>query len=636
MQYNLVTNTFGGVNYKLAPKNIGPNNAQAVDRTEVSAGVLRGQWADEAYATEAYGFSKYDYNGVIINDLDTRRVYAEYGGRLVRSCYAPIANCVAPQYSTDASTWHILGVKGPAAACTAADSGAGAGLTGTYTYYVTFYNVFGDESPPSAGSTPIAIVDNLMSLSVIPIGYGTGTITNGLPTITTVTNVSYFRVGMRIQSPTAGIPAGAYITGISGTTITMSANATAGVGGITLQDAQVTGRKIYRSGGTVASTLLVTTLADITTTTYSDSTTDVLLGAAITTSGYDVFGAIGGISIAPNGVMGGILAGSTAGRGYQFHFSEVGLPGLRKSTDYITLPEEGVSTFYGLDRFLVFTIGTPYSIAGSGRTDFEAQKANAPAPIRANGTTTCWAAPVQMDDAVWFTSLAGLMAFSAGGVQCISHPNFTQRQAEYLHLNCVGATRHGRKYLLMSTHEPSSATPSVYENLFIYTHDPDIAGNWYTQGGGVGYITGGIPTGTVYYSKTLNRSLYYCSTSAGVGATKVLADGYAGSATPETSVSYWTGEWVGDSELTLKKLRKFSAVYKGALAVYVYVDGVSVATIAMPTRTAIGRGTAWLPSGTRGRAVSLKLIMGYVYGYGFVPEVHEVGVYVGEQRQAAP
>lgn len=628
MQYTILVSRFGGVNYKMEPKALGPTRAQSLNQVDLSTGILRNQYADELYTTESSCFSKYDYNGTIISDSDVRRVYVEYGGRLIRGWFAPLTGVVAPQYSTDASTWHILGIKGPAAACSAAAGAAGT-PSGTYTYYVTFYNAFGDESAPSAAAT-VTLASQRASLTSIPIGYGTGDITNGQPTIANVTNVSYFRVGMRIQSPTAGIPAGAYVTDITGTTITMSANATATAAGITLQDTQVTGRKVYRSGGSVASVLLVTTLSDITTTSYTDNAADTALGAAITTSGFDVLPAIGGIAMAPNGVLGGIKKGSTAGRGSEFHFSEVGLPGLYKSTNVIRLTDEGVSAFYGLDRFVIFTVGVLHYITGSDASTFELQKVSAPAPVKANGTFTGWAAPVLMDGAIWFTCLLGVVAFDGTTLTLVSDASFTPKQNEYLHLYCTAATRYGKKYLLLSQHEPSLIS-ALYENFTVYGFDPDIEGNWYTYNTAPNYVVSDVWRGALFYSKTLNRVLFYQN-----GNTYILADGYASAPVLASNVAYRTGDWTGRAELALKKFRRVSVVYVGGLGVTVYVDGVSAGTFNLGDRTTLGRANIWLPSGTRGRTVSLNLNLSTVVDYAGFTEVHEAGVWVGEEREVSP
>jgi hypothetical protein len=60
----------------------------------------------------------------------------------------------------------------------------------------------------------------------------TGTTTNASPTVTSVTNISNFVVGGTIAG--TGIPAGTTVSNISGTTITLSANATATASGVAL------------------------------------------------------------------------------------------------------------------------------------------------------------------------------------------------------------------------------------------------------------------------------------------------------------------------------------------------------------------------------------------------------------------
>src|SRR5262249_47544942 len=60
----------------------------------------------------------------------------------------------------------------------------------------------------------------------------TGNTTNGSPTVTNVSSVTGLAIGMPIAG--AGIPAGATIAAVDGTTITLSQNATATVTGVAL------------------------------------------------------------------------------------------------------------------------------------------------------------------------------------------------------------------------------------------------------------------------------------------------------------------------------------------------------------------------------------------------------------------
>lgn len=107
----------------------------------------------------------------------------------------------------------------PAVACVSADSGAGSGPDGTYRYMVTFVNAF-SESNPSPISDVLTVTDNLINLTAIPTADS---------------------------------------------------------------EQSVTSRKIYRNkSGTDNVFYLLTTLANNTTLTYDDSTTDANLGAKLT------------------------------------------------------------------------------------------------------------------------------------------------------------------------------------------------------------------------------------------------------------------------------------------------------------------------------------------------------------------
>lgn len=112
-----------------------------------------------------------------------------------------------------------VGITAPATACTAADGGAGlldSSISGyrPYRYYITYFAADGTESNPSPVSNELSITNKQASLSSIP----------------------------------------------------------------TSADSQVTGRNIYRDGGALTQAKLVGTIADNTTTTFTDNTADIRVG----------------------------------------------------------------------------------------------------------------------------------------------------------------------------------------------------------------------------------------------------------------------------------------------------------------------------------------------------------------------
>jgi hypothetical protein len=100
----------------------------------------------------------------------------------------------------------------------------------------------------SMGGGPITIPNTTTLANLLPLVYNlssdlsasftpTGTTTSGSNSITAVSSVAGLTVGMTVSG--AGIPAGSVITSISGTTLTISANATASASGVALTIAVV-------------------------------------------------------------------------------------------------------------------------------------------------------------------------------------------------------------------------------------------------------------------------------------------------------------------------------------------------------------------------------------------------------------
>jgi len=629
VQYNLITDKFGGVNYLAKPSIIGPGGAQSLLNVDTSTGTLKNAIADESITGSTVADAMHDFNGIAIEST-TPDVFMEHGGRVYRMFRKYVdasvgANVQVATYSrANSGLWDVAGIAAPPVAMVAADSGAGAGgPNGAYLYYVTFTNDDGDESPPSPASISLTVVDNTITLSAIPIGYGTGDL-NTSTSITNVTNVSSFRRGMRIQSPTAGIPANAYITNINGTTITISAAATATTAGVILQDAQVTGRKVYRQGGTVAYALLQQTIADITSTTgvAADTTADSDLGDEITTSGFDVWprGIYGG-AVSPDGVMMGLRSSNPFGSAtpYKMYYSDPGRPWLVKSTSYIPLSDLGACLAFTRDRFILLTVATLNVVLGSTVDDLEIIDTGLPAPCGSPlNSAFGYPFPVEMPNGTWFTCKSGVMLYDGNTLTNISLDWLTVTQRENIHTYALAACRLGDKFVLLS----SADTPASTHVRYLYVYDPGVPG-WRVHGP---YTTTSYHAAMAFFP-SLNR----VRMSVGSGTHLIFNAGETTSGSVGTGGTYRTGEWTGKNIAALKKFRKLAILHDGAVSVQPYIDGVTSGSAVTLTRTTPGRSSFWLPSGAKGRTLSLAFTLTNA-----AAEVYEVTALVGEEREALP
>lgn len=622
-EYVTLVDRFGGLNTAASPYKLPVGVASVAFDVDVSGGVVRPRYADVALAeaTGAAAKSLYDWNGTIVESATEQYHFAEWGGRLFRSNYRPDSTKAVPQYTTAtkyASTyWDALGIKAPASTCSAADAGSGAGPNGTYTYYVTFYNTEGDESAPSAASGAVTVTDNDISLTSIPIGYGSGTTTNGSTSVTSVANPSYFRVGMRITAP-AGIPAGTYVTAVdTGTsTITLSQAATA-TGARELQDAQVTGRKVYRSGGTVASTLLVTTLTNVTATTYTDTSADTELGAAITTSGKDVLPACGGFDVSPAGVVAAIAPGATTGKGTVLWHTEPGKPYQSSATNYVTIPDEAARVVWALERFCIFASSGVYGLLGTDATNYELVRADGSFP-----SLFYW--PVAMGAEVWYVSVAGICAYDGIRLRCVSEGFLdAATQAVFAPL-CVAAIRKGERFFAFS-----SST--------VLEYDPRLMGSPWMFHLAPGYIVNGQTTNCAAYFSTYNDVIVGTTSSSWRFASE--ANGARFSA-----FTYTTGFMPAGNHAPLKTFRATVVAGVGPFTTTPEA-GTTAVTNTGTTDTYTGsspagayvRRKAWQASGFKGRALKMTVAStGLSAANAARVVIDEMGVWIGRQAKVMP
>lgn len=629
MEYTLLTKTWGGMNYRLDPAAIGPGAAQDVKGIDLSDGTVKNDY-QVLFTTLAFNVTSSGYFGAsqvkstsgnatrADYDFGNPYTYHAYGERVIRVPRYAITSGWVPQYTTSsvAPVWQALGIKKPVVGSFAMASGGAGALTGAYKAVVVFYNAFGDESARSSEVTFTA-ASNDIDYSGIPIGYGTGDL-NSSTSITNVANPSYFRVGMRITAP-AGIPAGTYVTAISGTTITISQAATATTVGVQLQDAQVTGRRIYRTIAGGSDYYLAVTIADVTTTTYAgDNTTDaalVLLDALVTDADHDVLPATYGATLSPDGWLMGIT-GSTNDNTPDLCFAQGAFYFLSKATYRIESANKPTQVFYGLNRFIVFTSMEIWFVLGDEPGNFDVLKTSVVAPT-ANGATYYGGVhPVEMPDgSVWFLSSYGVTRFDGASIERLTERVFTDAQNGSIGYNSLAAVTDKGRYILITTLDSRSTSVALMWDPLVPGWRCIDAGGTLTPSAftGAAWVDNSVSPAKLYYYMGDEESQTY--PSAGLG----------------TNGIYWTGEWTGERHSDLKKFRRVSVLHNGNVTVQPYVDG-AVAGSAQPlTRATLGRSVFWLPSGTKGRGVSVKMTLTNT-----AAEVHEVGVWVGEERGPMP
>jgi hypothetical protein len=572
-----LSNRFGALNNRAEPHIIGPNAAQALSNVVLdSLGIVPQKDVGSTVATgSGTARSLYKFSGQYIISTEARQ-YVEYGGQLIY--------CVdgqAPKRSADGITFYNLGLKPPQIAPTAAVGAAGV-LTGSYSYYVTFTGTLGGESGYSpAGS--VTLTADQADLTAIPTHLGTGSITTGSPTVTGVTNIGAYQVGMNVigqdsaaaSAPAAGvgIPAGTTIISINtgASTITLSANATATTAGIRITDPQYIARKIYRAGGGQVGTNLIATLSNMTTLTYTDNTADQDVGAQGTVSDYDVPPLLSCIATTPENRLVG-ASGSTV------YYAEASLPSAWKATSSVSMTDTVVGLAHHSGNLLVLTTTAPSLILGTSPTTYRV--INLPSQQGCLGRDTI----ADMGDAgVFWLSPDGLCAFSGGAVDVISKGALSDAFMAGVAATNAKAARYNERYILFVQSGASFASGGYLE------WDSRTLGNW---------KTGSVTANAAAYSRT-DDLLYVAQTAA----VKAWEGGAAGS----TTCSYQTGDWIDKAFSTLKHWRGAAVDHNGTVSATVYVDGVQVGSVQTLVRTTLGRSFWRLPAGSRGRRISIKV-----------------------------
>lgn len=375
--------------------------------------------------------------------------------------------------------------------------GAAGVLTGTYTYYVTFVSSFGSESAPSVASTPVTYAAQQGALSAIPVS----------------------------------------------------------------TDPQVTKRRIYRAGGGIVGTLLVTEIADNVTTVYADNSADTVLGAGLTSASYSVPGNRNGIAFTPYGVM-------FSWTSNKLYFSVQGKPDAQPATYFITLNEDVVAAISTGGTLLVLTLAAPYIVLGQDINTFRVVNTQSQQGCVNRDTA------VLMGNQVFYLSPDGIAAFSGSDTEMVSKDALSDAFAASIVTSGAKAVRYNERYLL-------------FHSTGILEYDARVQPPWKKSD---------ILANAVHYNK-VDDVLYVAQT----------ADVKKWEAGASRTFTYWLGDWVGDTVTMLKHYRHCAIQHNGDIVAQVYINGVAFGDPAVCSRTTLGLSIFPLPMAGFGHRVSVKL-----------------------------
>lgn len=627
MQYTVLSDTFGGLNSYMAPDKVGPGGATESIGTDVSTGSLQNRFNDLA------GFL--DLNGIwtttdtyIPNNSKTivpwktgalgmegRYAVARFGDRLYRSHKgfgAFPSDLDGIQYTSDTTTpptWDYFGLMTPGApALSATRTGVGNVPAGDQTYWCTFYNALGQESPPT---TVTYNVSPAGTVSVtLPRGYATcNTSTTTNPNIlTSVSSTGKFRRGMRITG--TGIPTNTYVIDISSTTLTISKNATQTNTGVYIYDAQIQGTRLYRSNNNVSVPRLVVQTVGLAATTATDNLADLSLLEQITVRDTtDIPAYMRDVCISPNGTMVCVQAD-----GKLAYMSAAPTPENRPIYNpgkVVSIPDSPLASIYALSKFIFPTIRGAFSVY------LDNVFSDVPLVERIDDSEPCRALhhvyPVDVGGEVWWNTNKGIVSTNGQTIETVTRYTFSRTMAENCSI-CYGADFYNGQYVayfagtfgtLMSW---SRQTGWTYINANMSTSSPGTIGFHINQGCNV--YTGFVESPAAV-------RLLYKSTNRRAGGT------------------YQTGDWTGEKASSLKKFRKISALLTGDVSINPYVNGVPVGSTLTSTGSATvpRRVSWWLPAGpeSKGRSLSLFITLDSAEA-----QIEELGVWVGEQREPMP
>lgn len=625
MQYVLFTDKFGGYNGYMDPGKVGPSGSVLSEDIDTTDGTLKGRVQDTQYSspydTTVAADSKTIVpwsNGAL--GMPLRLAVQRYGGRLYRShkgtsSFPASLNCI--QYTSSAEpstvaepTWDCLGLSPPIAAPTASASTSSGTLgIGTYTYFVTFYNAIGHESAPSPSVTASLSGTGKIDLASVPKRYGTITFTANQSTATITSGHEYqFRAGMRIVCPTANvIDGGRYITSINYSTRAITLSSAAGsVGGLQdVYDAQLTGRKIYRQASDAVIAEYIGSIADMTTTSFSD--TGYEAGSSIDTVGKGIPLSPRDIAISPSGIM-----TCVDGYGNIAYFSLLS-PGLYDASANVKPPSTPLASIYALNRFIFPTQEGAFSVSIEDPTGFPVVGIiDNDEPCLSSDFVYC----LNVGGVVWWNTEKGIVSTDGNSILNITRYVFNSQDNEGLKY-CFGAINVNDDVYIYSTNCIFSYKKETGWSRWSLNGAPSLSpSNTY---GSIGFHRG---NGGVIY------------TGGGNYVWRIAFGSYA-----KSTARYRTGSWSGEHSSNLKKFRKLSVVYSGSGSAQLraYVDGQAVGSpLSITATSTTQRSSFWLPSGIKGREVQVDIYLSTGSGAGDNVSIQELGVWVGEQREAMP
>lgn len=626
MQYTVLVDNFGGLNTYMSPDKVGPSGAVESTAVDISNGSLRTRFADTKATLSSGVYTGYDTYvpdnskvivpwGVGALGMTTRYAVARFGGRLYRSHKgfgAFPSTLTGIQYTSSIGggatptlpTWDYLGLMTPGVPnFTVAVSGSGSAVQpGEYYYYCTFANDLDQESPPVISSK--LTVSTARDVTVtLPQAYTLAYFNNGATGIT-VDFAERLRVGMRITG--TYIPANTYVTSIdspTGSALVGISNATtgaSGAGGVYIRDAQITKVNIYRQGGNVDAPLFVKSVA-IGTSSTPDNVLDNDLGDMLETlSSSNIPTGLRDISISPQGVL------LCAGPGNTIVYMSLVTPEIYNASRFIKVSDSPLATIYALDRFVCPTIRGAFTVS------IDDAILGIPVIQQIDDTEPCQVSynvyPVDVGGEVWWNTNKGIVSTNGSTIETFTKYTFSRTLAENC-LNCYAADFYNGEYIA-------------------YLGSGQLIS--YTRQSGWTIITDSMKTST--NAGALGWHINDgCMIFTGWNETPAAVRRLYKSTTRTSGGTYKTGDWSGDKLSSLKKFRKFSAVFTGSVQFQLYVDGIAVGNALQGTNSTIGRVSWWLPSGTKGRTFSVSVLC-----LSSNVEIEELGLWVGEQREPMP
>lgn len=598
-----LSNTFGGLLNRPEPHLIGPNKAQALSNVQLYAGSIQAQMGPGTPVfTGSAGVyrSMYKFNGTWVASLNTIAwQYVEFGGKLIRATAgqtpqvssgsvaitnatnaAPISiTATAHGYATGTSVdvasvlgntaangtwtitvvnantftlntstgngtytsggtaqaWYNLGVSAPLSALTATTSGSAGLLSGTYSYYVTFVSSLGGESSPSPASNAVTPALKQVNLTAIP----------------------------------------------------------------TSADPQVTVRKIYRVGGTVASIALVGTLNDNSNVIFTDNVADTAVGNAIQSTTYAPPGNLEWIAVAPYGVLFG-------GIGSVVYYCQPALYQAWPATNSITLNETLKAGIAYSGNMIILSVAQPYKIIGDPVAGLSVQGLSSQQGCLERDTVVDMGSTSyqQPDGGIYWLSNDGICQFNGLQVSVISKlalaDSVLSNPGDASPTNAK-AVRYNERYILFIQAAGSTSFPA---GGYI-EWDRRTEGNWKQ----------GTVTATAVHYNRIDDKLYIAR-----GDNNALQ--WEDPATGTTLAgSYTTGAWIEQAYTFLKHWKQGAVDHAGAITVTVTVDGMNVVNAqALTQSTTVARSRFRLPAGSRGRSVS----MSFAWAAGWTGKIVEV------------